>query len=168
MYNLPDILFPDSNAYLSRNFVMCSIFVPSESNPLLDKLLARGINGESPSKGRRKSRARSQPKSPSKRKGQERAVDTAQDELGDTGVKHTGRDKRKSETNVRDAATKKKKAPVRKKKKDVVTVPDVAEEQPVAGALFKITYYAVTDRSRNRQGHRRRPKSTSRGHVSVR
>jgi hypothetical protein len=29
-----------------------SIFVPSEANPLVDILLARGINGESPSKKR--------------------------------------------------------------------------------------------------------------------
>ena len=44
------------------------LFVPAESNPLLDVLLARGVNGESPTK-----RKRSEPTSPPRRKGKARA-----------------------------------------------------------------------------------------------
>ncbi|KAK7688528.1 hypothetical protein QCA50_008066 [Cerrena zonata] len=40
------------------------IFVPAETNPLLETLLARGPNGESPSKPSQKRRARSQTRSP--------------------------------------------------------------------------------------------------------
>ena len=44
-----------------------SIFKPSEHNPLLDLLLSRGVNGESPSRGNSQRRSRSRSASPSRK-----------------------------------------------------------------------------------------------------
>jgi hypothetical protein len=49
---------------LIHHFNDCSIFVPSEGNPLVDILLARGINGESPLKRRPPRKAALTPKPP--------------------------------------------------------------------------------------------------------
>ncbi|KAI8990438.1 hypothetical protein BD414DRAFT_483654 [Trametes punicea] len=55
--------------YDSHRLAHVRIFKPSEHNPLLDILLARGVNGESPSRVNSPRRSRSRSASPS-RKGQ--------------------------------------------------------------------------------------------------
>ena len=75
---------------VTRHF---SIFKPAEKNGLLDVLLARGVNGESPVKARRGSMRRSRSASPSKKR--TKTSDT-QHTTGSGDTKHHTKARRQS------------------------------------------------------------------------
>lgn len=64
-------LFARPNASLTR---LRSIFKPSEHNSLLDLLLARGVNGESPSRANSPRRSRSRSASPNRKQATQAAA----------------------------------------------------------------------------------------------
>ena len=73
---------------LGSPFNDCSIFVPLESNPLVDILLARGINGDSPAKRRSLRKSALTPKLP--RSAASKVTQTKTPTRSPTKTPHTG------------------------------------------------------------------------------
>lgn len=125
----------------------CRVFKPATHNALLDILLARGVNGESPSKRRRSRKSivpiRREEASPTvqRRKSLKgRAEEREVEEMGeDADVKEKG--KGQAAGRRKSVAPKRRKSVAPKAKK--VVVEEGEDGQPVAGNVYFVDYMRV-------------------------
>lgn len=110
-----------------------SIFVPADANPLLDILLARGVNGESPQKspglrGRQRG-------GPTNVKGKGKATVDQSNRSEEAGAQSKHKGSKRANSKAAEPETSKKVAKGRKSKNQA-PVDNEENDRPVAGAPY--------------------------------